>query len=47
MINGGNKIIKTHSIKPGLCCGTIVSAAVALELGYLNSFQERANRWII
>jgi hypothetical protein len=24
-----------------------VSAAVALELGYLNSFQERANRWII
>jgi hypothetical protein len=24
-----------------------VSPAVALELGYLNSFQERANRWII
>jgi hypothetical protein len=37
------KIIKTHSIKPGLCCGTTgVSPAVALELGYLNSFQERA-----
>jgi hypothetical protein len=24
-----------------------VSPAVALELGYLNSFQERANGWII
>jgi hypothetical protein len=25
----------------------LVSAAVALELGYLNSFSRRANRWII
>jgi hypothetical protein len=48
MINGGNKIIKTfdqNRVYVAVQLG--VSAAVALELGYLNSFQERANRWII
>jgi hypothetical protein len=39
------KLSKTFD-QTGLCCGTTgLSAAVALELGYLNSFQ--ANRWII
>jgi hypothetical protein len=42
MINGGNKIIKTHSIKTGfmLQYNWVLSPAVALELGYLNSFQK-------
>jgi hypothetical protein len=45
MINGGNKIIKNtfdqNRVYVAVQLG--VSAAVALELGYLNSFQERAN----
>lgn len=45
MINGGNKIIKNtfdqNRIYAGIQFG--VSPAVALELGYLNSFQERSN----
>jgi hypothetical protein len=50
MINGGNKIIKNtfdqNRVYVAVQLG--VSAAVALELGYLNSFsRKRANRWII
>lgn len=45
MINGGNKIIKNtfdqNRVYTAVQLG--VSPAVALELGYLNSFQERAN----
>jgi hypothetical protein len=45
MINGGNKIIKNtfdqNRVYAAVQVG--VSPAVALELGYLNSFQERAN----
>ncbi|EIA09691.1 hypothetical protein HJ01_01109 [Flavobacterium frigoris PS1] len=45
MINGGNKIIKNtfdqNRVYVAMQVG--VSPAVALELGYLNSFQERAN----
>jgi hypothetical protein len=45
MINGGNKIIKNtfdqNRVYAAVQLG--VSPAVALELGYLNSFQERAN----
>jgi hypothetical protein len=44
MINGGNKIIKTHLIKTVYAAVQVgVSPVVALELGYLNSFQERAS----
>ncbi|WP_245712045.1 DUF2490 domain-containing protein [Flavobacterium gillisiae] len=45
MINGGNKIIKNtfdqNRVYAAVQVG--VSPAIALELGYLNSFQERAN----
>ncbi|WP_026708315.1 DUF2490 domain-containing protein [Flavobacterium frigidarium] len=45
MINGGNKIIKNtfdqNRIYAAVQVG--VSPAIALELGYLNSFQERSN----
>ena len=45
MINGGNKIIKNtfdqNRIYAGLQFG--MNAALAAELGYLNSFQQRAN----
>ena len=45
MINGGNRIIKNtfdqNRVYAALQVG--VSPVVALELGYLNSFQERAN----
>jgi hypothetical protein len=45
MINGGNKIIKNtfdqNRIYAAVQVG--VSPNVALELGYLNSFQERTN----
>jgi hypothetical protein len=45
MINGGNKIIKNtfdqNRVYAAVQVG--VSPAVALEFGYLNSFQERAN----
>jgi hypothetical protein len=48
MINGGNKIIKTHLIKTESTAVQVgVSPVVALELGYLNSFQERASGLII
>jgi hypothetical protein len=43
MINGGNKIIKTRSKQVYVAVQRCESPAVALELGYLNSFQERAN----
>ncbi|OCB75159.1 DUF2490 domain-containing protein [Flavobacterium crassostreae] len=45
MLNGGNKIIKSsfdqNRVYAAVQWG--LSPAVALELGYLNSFQERAN----
>jgi hypothetical protein len=45
MINGGNKIIKNtfdqNRVYAAVQLG--VSPAVAIELGYLNSFQERSN----
>jgi hypothetical protein len=42
MINGGNKIIKNiRSNRVYVAVQLGVSAAVALELGYLNSFQEQ------
>jgi hypothetical protein len=49
IINGGNKIIKTHLIKTESMqqYRVGVSPVVALELGYLNSFQERANGGLI
>jgi hypothetical protein len=43
MINGGNKIIKTHLIKTESMAVQVGVSPVALELGYLNSFQERAS----
>lgn len=45
MINGGNKIIKNtfdqNRVYAGIQLG--LNPSIALELGYLNSFQERAN----
>jgi hypothetical protein len=41
MINGGNKIIKTFDQNRVYAAVQVgVSPVVALELGYLNSFQE-------
>jgi hypothetical protein len=45
MINGGNKIIKNtfdqNRVYAGIQLG--LNPSIAVELGYLNSFQERAN----
>jgi hypothetical protein len=48
MINGGNKIKNTFDQNRVYAAVQVgVSPVVALELGYLNSFQERASGLII